>query len=683
MAEQQKLSKSAGRRMFLKLFFPEIIYMEQAMEQHTWKPHLDGPTKAGLVLRGAALLAACGAPQPAIDQSGQTIDFLFPNGEILDEKIINGKSGEYKIVKIDPQSLKVDLTNSPVTNADREIQAQRDNMNNALDDTESVIQLQKKNESGQWESVMLPGSIASKSVISQFGSYFSQFGLSQDENARAQFFAAVFNPTMQTPEKMAAISQFINVPDATIAADIMSKLDVINMYSGDVPDNAPWDFIFDAYTSASTLNSTDVLGQLPEKTGNMFSLFVPKDNEKRKTKEELGKMFIPIGELVRPTIYTADYQVTIPASDPNNPPTYQTKSRMVTYYGPDDKRNKTVDYIPNECKDHPEMMVGAVLPIDVASQLGGAVLTSQQIDPSRVDYGFIPKGMDENKGIIEPVVFFDNPTNFEASKVLVANDGAITDRINTENKSWITKVSGTIDALKNDGATEAFKYGLLPTKHAFARIFKGRKINSASGQDEFPNLALFPNDQGLVDTLAGLYMQGKSLDQWGVATYQGGPDNSPILALQRFSGTNNLFGILENIQWTGDAGKIEPGAFYNIMETVKLGSDVVVPYYETKEGNVFTESVQGVGNRLQDLVDKVMVVGTKNELEETMKTLGKIAPWALIAIAALIQPETLITNLWKVLTWVATKIPFLGLASEIDLEGEIMAESPMLPFAVA
>lgn len=674
--------KSADRRLFLNLAFPGYGYVSSAIDQNTFLPTLDTPTKAGIALWSAALLAGCGTSVD-IDQGSRTVDFAFKHRVVTRERLINGgNTGDYRILDIDPQSLKANLTNSPVTDADRLLKDQQDQMNDSLDNIQTVLQLQKKGVGGEWENVMLPGSMASKSVMVQFGNYFSQHGINHDDVSKANFMATVFNPTLSSAEKMNQLTQYISVPNNDTAAEIAKNLDLVAKFAGDIPDNAPWDFIYDAYTSADGLSATDNLGIVAENTETLFSLFVPKDAEKQKTKEELGDMFIPIGELTKPSIYVTEYQTITPPKDVGGQPTYQQKSQMITYYGLEDERNNMVDYIPSQCKDHPEMMMSTSLPPDVEVQLAGSVLSAQQINPDNIDYGWIPAGMKEDKGYVTPVVFFNYEKDFTNSKVLVANDGSIMNRVDSGKKNWVTKVTATIDSLHNSGATEAFRYGLLPTKHAFGRIFKGRKVNSTTNQDEFPNLAVFPNDQNLVDTLAALYMQGQTLDQWGVATYQGGSDNGPTLGIQSFTATNNPLNLFESLRWKGEISRIEPGAFYNVTDIVKYEGEHVVPYSETHTGVGF-QSIDGIGNPLRELADSVMVMGTKHELEYTMKTLGKIAPWALIAIAAFIQPELLLSNLWRVLTWVASKVPFLGLASEIDQEEKILAESPMLAVAAA
>lgn len=641
---------------------------------------------AGVGAVTTAVLTGCGPASRYvnIDQRQLTVDQIFNPYKLRGEKVF-GQNGEFRIQTIDPNSLKGKLSsNTLATEADKQLKQIQDEQNKTLDQIESVQILQKKTEKG-WESVMLPGSFMSKLDIAAFGDYFAKYATNQDEKTKTQFFATVFNPNMQTADKMQAITQYLNVPDAGTAQNIIEHLDLVNKYNADIPDNAPWDFIFDAYVSAANIAITDNLYTVAEKTNTVFGMFVPKNSEMQKAKDEFGKMFIPIDKLTKPEIYMVDSQITIPSADSSTPPTVVTKHKMITYYGPG-KEVKIGDSIPSQFDDgSPEnqkknesninLLAESSLPADLRLQVVGMPTRVRRVKPENVDYGFIPQGMNKDKGVVEPVVFLtDTDGDFANSKVIVANDCSVMNRVDWGKKNWVTKVTNAIDKLQEGGATEAFKYGLLPTKHAYGRIFRGNKVNQATGEAQ---IAFFPNDPNLVAATAGLFMGGDTLDQWGVNIYNGGPDNSATATVNQFAGTDNPMGIFETIQWGNEVGQIEPGAFYNIKEILKLKDVNVVAYADSKDGWP-GQTVQGIGNTLEDLANSVMVMGTKNELVEAMKIIGKIVPWALIAVAALIQPETIVTNLWQVLTWLAARIPFLAVGAST---AEMAQSDSMLPQA--
>src|SRR4030065_1837073 len=67
----EKVGPPMSRRAFLGLVFPELRYVEEAIEQKTWKPDLDTTTKAGFAIRAGLLLNACGIDPTAIPEEPQ------------------------------------------------------------------------------------------------------------------------------------------------------------------------------------------------------------------------------------------------------------------------------------------------------------------------------------------------------------------------------------------------------------------------------------------------------------------------------------------------------------------------------------------------------------------------------------------------------------------------------------
>lgn len=606
-------------------------------------------------------LASC-VPARKIADNLQTIEMTYGTPKIQSERIIGGKGGDYRIQTITADSLKPTLSGSPNTQADNQLEQQSRQINDALNKVDHIVKIQRKKD-GQWQDMMLPGSMMSKVALDEFNNYLENHAkVTLNDKTRAEYISIVFDPNLSPEQKLASISSYVNLP--ADASNIQGELKAISDFGGDIPDNAPWDFIFDNYSGAAALNSNAPLYETAKNTGTSFGIFVPKDSEINNVKNELGKMFLPIGDVVKPRVFMITYMVETPPQKQGDQPTYSEVKKISVFYGENDDRNKIYDPIGKVKDQELSIMSDSDMPVAATAGInieGGQVVSTKEVGSGNIDFAFIPRGMSSNKGEIKPVVFFDDKKDIYQSKVYVIEDNNLIDRVDQGKKNWVSKVTQAVTSLQGLGVTDGFKFGLLPPKIAFGRIFKGGKVNQTTQQVDLPSLALFPNDQGLVDSLATLYLQGNSLNQWGTVIYSGENDNYPRLELQSFNGTDNLFGIAEGISWAGPAGKIEAGAIYNILDILKLKNDNVVPFYDRQSGSFVSENVAGIGNRLEDIVDNVMVMGTKNELTEALGTFGKIAPWALTIIAALIQPETIFTNLWKVITWIAAKLPFLAL----------------------
>ncbi len=642
--------------------------------------------KAAGVVAGSLVLDACApvtnffTPKPTPGPNELTIGVKRGEKQST-EQLLSGSAGEYRILTVDPNSIKSQLSGNPQTDADRKLQEQQNATNNTLDKVQAIKILQRKDDKNNWQDVLLPSSQMSRGAIEGWTSYFDAYfqpsfamNDAQKIKAKADFLSTIFDPQMSGPEKMAEITKNVAIP-AQLTQQLTDNLTRISTLSGNIPDNVPWDFLFDSYVAASKMDVTVGLDDVAQQTGTAFGIFIPKDSEAEQTKAEVGKMFIPIHTLVKPQIFATNYEVeTAPTSaDGSTPPKHEKRARLNVFYGPKDERNRSIDTIPHEL-DKILSVDLVTLPDDVFLQIDNSnpnidvsSVSSRQIDPSHIDFGFIPKGMDPNKGTIEPVVFLNDPEEIRRSRVFVPgsissfldipNTGMI-ERVNWGNKSWVTKVTSAVESLQKLGATDAFKYGLLTPKGAFGRMFKGR-MDTTQNQVQYANLALLPDDQKMMNALAVLFTQGKTFDQWGVPI-DFAQNNTEVLAVKEFEGTENPLNIMESLKWNGETGRLKPGELYNISDILDVGGKHVVAFSDTTDGFI-SQTVKGSGNDLNDLLDTVMVVGTKDEFIETTKVLGNMIPWALIAVAAVIQPETLGTNLWRVLTWVAARLPLLTL----------------------
>lgn len=596
--------------------------------------------KVALVFAGSLALAACTPPS---SESGEPI---YGVAEVESERILSGSGGEYKIQKIKVDSLR------PLAGYDAQVEQ-------TLDDIESVIKLQKKTADGSWRDVLIPGSLVTKPIINEFNSLL---GDNPDPKEKAAFNATLFDPSISANQKWSDLAPYIKVPISD--EDVVRKLDWLYSMEGllgDVPDNAPWDLIFDARSAANpeVLSDYGSILQAARYTGTQMGIFVPKDKETKSTKEELSQMFlqVPNPETDRPRMYVSTFVLQKPPEKEGGEPKIIRSKRLHVLYGKDDERNKTFDSVGGDL-EKPENLVPSVLPIDILAKTGdlGSIVETHEINRDMIDFAFVPRGRSDYKGEIKPVIFIDDPNDVYKSKVYLPEDNKVVDRVDPDKSSWISKVSHTVNMLRQLGVDSAFKYGLLPAKMAFERIFKGGKLDEASGQMQLPSLALFPEDQNLVNTLATLYMQGNIVNQWGTVLYQGEPENDPTVPVNNFEGKENALNMFENMAWGGQAGAVEAGGFFNLLEIMKMGNENVVAYYSNKEGNALSKEVKGIGGRLEDLMDRVMVMGTKDELAETMKTLGKIAPWALSAIALFTPAGKATQGVWKVLTWIASKL---------------------------
>ncbi len=596
--------------------------------------------KAAGVLLGSMLLAACTPPSA---ESGEPI---YGVAEVESERILSGSGGEYKIQKIRVDSLR------PIAGYD-------DQVERALDDIESVIKLQKRTPDGGWKDVLIPGSLVTKPIINEFNSLL---GENPDPKEKADFNAILFDPSIPANQKWSNLTSYARVPMTN--EDVERKLDWLYSMEGllgDIPDNAPWDLIFDARSAADpeVLADYGSILHAARYTGTQMGIFVPKDKETKNTKEEFSQMFLPVPnpETDRPRMYVSTFVLQKPPEKEGGEPTIIRSKRLHVLYGQDDKRNKTFDSVGGDL-EKPENLVPSVLPTDILAKTGdlGSVVETHEINRDMIDFAFVPRGRSDYKGDIKPAIFIDDPNDVYKSKVYLPEDNKAIDRIDSGNGSWITKVTHTVNMLRQLGVDSAFKYGMLPSKMAFERIFKGGKLDEASGQMQLPSLALFPEDQSLVNVLATLYMQGNTLNQWGTVLYQGESENNPTVPVINFEGEENALNMFENMAWGGPAGAVEAGGFFNLLEIMKMGQENVVAYYSNKEGNALSKDVRGIGGRLEDLMDRVMVMGSKDELAETMKTLGKIAPWALSVIALFTPAGKATQGVWKVLTWIASKL---------------------------
>lgn len=618
---------------------------------------------------GLVLLEGCKSENVSHQSGFLSLEFQQPEISSSYEFVSSSTGEKLRVLKVKPESLKPKNLNFFKLLFDEQYSRLLDEQKEvdyAVSQIDEVVIIQKE-VNGEYVDALLPGSLLSHKIIHFFRDILNDYSINEkkydeeneeDRRRMAEYFSLIFDPNISLIDKITRLFTYISISafnKSNLAEEIINLLTLINERSIDIPDNIPWETMFDIYAASSFPILNDPLFKAAEATGTKYGLFIPKRQELQDIKKSLKEMFIPI-DFSQPRVFMITYQPPIPIEENAKVPEPVTVIQTIYDDDRDGKLFTAGSLLQKNERLFGEVIFGPALevPDKVINQAGvkrDLIIYIQEVLPDNVRYVFIPIGMNENKGVIRPALILDDPEkpgDPMHQKVFDLTTGRYLDRVNKNKKNWITDVTDIVKRLS--GLKEVFKYGLLTPKEAFGRIFRGNGAENQIFDIELRNMALIPDNGDFVSLLAGLYLEGKTLDQWGVVV---GDNNLKVIQIsgKDYIFFNNHIDYIKNIK---SFGELKRGDFYNIEGLVKIGNKQYVAYaIFHSENGLKPDTKKIVLIPLEEALNNVMVMGTKNELIEALKTFNKIAPWALTAIAAFLEPTIIFSNLRNILIWIS------------------------------
>ncbi len=612
--------------------------------------------KATLVFGGTgAILASCGplsnltSPQPTeVPKLGYT------QREVFQGIGSDGKAYDYVVWNVDIGSIK----KFP------QMQGQLDK----LKDIDHVSILSQKHEDGRYYPVSTQASAHSKGVVDRFNSLVDTNAKSplykSDSQFRGFVLATVLDPEKSVADKMTIIGQYINLSGDTID-EVKTSLEALtkNYNLGKLPANSSIDFLFDNYMASLHSDSVDQdFINSAESIGLQHAIFVPKSDSLEKTRTELKSNFMDISQsaLVKPEIYKVEYQVLTPGKKVSDPPSIQTFEKLeVRYNNRTDRiygeygipsalrtfyaQNENVFNDLDVTQTPPDLITSIASRVDKKSSV--TVTKTSKLDDGLIQYAWVPNGSSKYKGDIKSAVFL----NFKAagtnyidplsSEVMVINDNSvdIDSRVDKGWLSWISNIDNTVRQLLKLGVSQTYvSGGLTPPAIAFARLMSG--INSDTGF----NSSMLPKDETLLRKLAGMELLKQQLNNWGTPIWQGGMGEGPVVSVVDFTESDwigrNIMNLDPSLNRNIKPHVMSPGDIFPIAAIEK---DVIISYRGQTASNGTTPLTGGL---ITNIIDQVIAINNPDTFSQILKIGSAIAPWAAVAIALLIDPEVLVTD---------------------------------------